>query len=259
LSGSQNKPPALPGVSDLQLINMILLKAIDGAENYSLRNIVNEMNSLDGKEHERQKDFLFMIGIDIIETKPNKERGIYSDYSKLGFHNIKEYLFWYISCRELVELYDLLEVHIKNRLSRLDIKWGKRENNTIDMLEKIVDIEKISRRNFHGGENSAVIMLKYCYYCRNFIVHKNGIINSEFKNTIGSLKIAKEEFNNNFDLIESSLAQTIDNINIEDEFDFFPNVSNIGRCIKFRETFLNAVRNLIIDIFEYIEFSNKIE
>jgi hypothetical protein len=178
--------------SNLQLINTILLEAIDSAKDYSLRNIVNKMNSLDDREHERQKEFLFMVGIDIIETKPNKERGIYSDYSKLDFHDIKEYLFWYISCRELVELYDLLEVHIKNRLSRLNIKWGKRENNTIDMLEKIVDIKKISKRNFHSGENSAVIMLKYCYYCRNLIVHKNGIINSEFKNTIGSLKIVKK-------------------------------------------------------------------
>jgi hypothetical protein len=234
--------------SNIQLVNIALYIIIEDGNQLFLEEINNKINSLDNSEFTYLNTLLTGMGLRMTDPKYDNERSLFSDYKIIGFNNMKEYLLWYIECRELVELYDLMQIYVEKIFEKKGID-RKNERKLFILLPEIVDIKAIESCCFNSVEKSVDILLRYCYYCRNLIVHMNGIVDRNFKCNIGALRKEKDEFNDKFDLLLKSLINQMDNKN----FDIFPQ-PKIGTAIKFRGNFINIIRNLFVFIFEYIEF-----
>jgi len=251
-TSSQEYKFVFQAYSNIQLVNIALYIIIKDGNPLFFEEINKKVNSLDNFEYTYSKTLLTGMGLELTDTKYENERSLFSDYNIIGFNNMKEYLLWYIECRELVELYDLMQIYVEKILEKKGID-RKKEKRLFKLLPEIVDIKAIESCCFDSVEKSVDILLRYCYYCRNLIVHMNGIIDKKFFNNIGALREEKDYFNEKFDTLLKSLAEQMDNIQDNENFDIFPQLK-IGTAIKFRGTFINIIRNLFVFIFEYIEF-----
>jgi len=239
--------------SNIQLVNITLGLIIQENKNTFFEEIYEKINNISNSELSFLQVHLKAIGVSFQDSKYDFDRSLYSDYKKIGFNTMQDYMHWYIQCRELVELYDLLEIYVEKIYNRQNKKRNLNERKVFLLLPEIVDINLIQDYMFGGMENSINILLKYCYYCRNQITHKNGIIDSKFKCDIGALKPEKDFFNENFDILYKDISNSMDKFT-KKKFDIFPKTNQIGKVVSFRETFINIIRNLFICTFEFIEY-----
>ena len=252
-TSSQEYKFVFQAYSNIQLVNIALYIIIKDGNPLFFEEINKKVNSLDNFEYTYSKTLLTGMGLELTDTKYENERSLFSDYNIIGFNNMKEYLLWYIECRELVELYDLMQIYVEKIFEKKRID-RKNERKLFKLLPKIVDIKTIESCCFDSVEKSVDVLLRYCYYCRNLIVHKNGIIDSKFNINIEALGREKNCFNEKFDELLKSLTDQMDNIQYNEKFDIFPQSTEIGAAIRFRGNFINIIRNLFVFIFEYIEF-----